>query len=736
MPKPTLQNSKFFKEVLKKYRAKFNSQIQTCKLSDLEAIWSTANRHSSYPTGDPDIKVVMMEGGQNTTPIDISSEVTNQQLVYFPATYGDHCVIKVGDSYHELKFPYDDGPLQIGGNSQTDTNTWQNIALGGAITFRNKYSNGRGFSSSIGTVKAYGGALVDFGSGITAEITAPTVETTVNEGASVNFTINVTGFTGNASQYFDVKWVGHPNVDFSSTGDFTSSAPTYWYWYSSGAVTKTLTLSNDYTSTEGAEYFSMQLVDPNDNSIVLAESPRINISDTSSGTFTLSVAAAENVTRNITVQNVGGANYYFVDGVQSPTLTFEKGKTYIFDQSDATNLNHPLRFKDGSGNSYSVGVTTSGIQPGNSGANTTIAISSGITTSVLRYYCTVHGNGMGNTISVGSATSVTEGNPISYDINTTGVPHNTNLYYRLHGTGDNSSDFQIGAIRDGYVTIQDSSNTGIGTGLVTLTPIQDLEADDGENVYLELYYSSSGSAPVLATSSTVTINDAPFTVSITSDVTTVHEIASGSETNSVTFTLSTTGIADGTVLSCMLEAVGSGSLFKTRDVYEDGSNTNNQFGGDTSSISFRIYSVTINNNTGTLKLNIVRDGKTEGNEQFRILVKKSSSGTVHAQSPTITIVDSSFVGSNKTGKTFGPIRVNRDGGNTSNVSDWYTICNLDKVPNNSKVALFLDNSGSMTTGTVQASYDLLVSKLNARGITFITVENQSEDWISDFDTTL
>ena len=115
MPKPTLENSKFFKEVLKKYRGKFNSEIQTCKLSDLEAMWSTANRSSTaFPTGDPDIKVVMMESGQNTTPIDISSAVTNNQLVYFPATYGDHCVVKIADSYHELKFPYDDGPLQIG----------------------------------------------------------------------------------------------------------------------------------------------------------------------------------------------------------------------------------------------------------------------------------------------------------------------------------------------------------------------------------------------------------------------------------------------------------------------------------------------------------------------------------------------------------------------------------------------------------------------------------------------
>ena len=91
---------------------------------------------------------------------------------------------------------------------------------------------------------------------------------------------------------------------------------------------------------------------------------------------------------------------------------------------------------------------------------------------------------------------------------------------------------------------------------------------------------------------------------------------------------------------------------------------------------------------------------------------------------------------NKTGKTFGPIRVTRDNGNAASATDWYTLCNLDQIPNGSKVALFIDNSGSMTTAVVQASYDLLVSKLNARGITFITVQNSQEDWISDFDTPL
>ncbi len=61
---------------------------------------------------------------------------------------------------------------------------------------------------------------------------------------------------------------------------------------------------------------------------------------------------------------------------------------------------------------------------------------------------------------------------------------------------------------------------------------------------------------------------------------------------------------------------------------------------------------------------------------------------------------------------------------------------MDNLPDGSKVALFIDTSGSMTMSTIQASYDLLVSKLNARSITIISVTNSGEDWITPFLTDL
>ena len=100
----------------------------------------------------------------------------------------------------------------------------------------------------------------------------------------------------------------------------------------------------------------------------------------------------------VTVQNVFDANFYFIDGVHAPNLKLNRGSTYIFDLSDSTNSSHPLRFKDGDDTSYTTGVTATGTA-GNAGATVTLVVASDAP-SILKYYCTTHGHGMGNTIDV------------------------------------------------------------------------------------------------------------------------------------------------------------------------------------------------------------------------------------------------------------------------------------------------------------------------------------------------
>ena len=101
-------------------------------------------------------------------------------------------------------------------------------------------------------------------------------------------------------------------------------------------------------------------------------------------------------TFTVTVVSTGSGNKYVIDGVQQDTVMIGAGLTYRFDQSDSSNLTHPLRFATAAdaagGTQYTVGVTAVGT-PGNSGAYTQIEVANGAP-STLYYYCTNHG-GMG-----------------------------------------------------------------------------------------------------------------------------------------------------------------------------------------------------------------------------------------------------------------------------------------------------------------------------------------------------
>ncbi len=128
------------------------------------------------------------------------------------------------------------------------------------------------------------------------------------------------------------------------------------------------------------------------------------------GVFRYPFMAGENpetVNYTVTVVNDGG-NKYAIGGISgsAPALTFVRGNTYVFDLSDASNSGHPFAFRTSADASYTTGVTTTGTA-GQAGAKVTIVVASDAPDS-LKYYCTVHGNSMGNTISVGGPVSIYE----------------------------------------------------------------------------------------------------------------------------------------------------------------------------------------------------------------------------------------------------------------------------------------------------------------------------------------
>jgi len=103
------------------------------------------------------------------------------------------------------------------------------------------------------------------------------------------------------------------------------------------------------------------------------------------------------VDKVVTVAAVSGSDKFHIDGTANPTQLLTKGTTYKFDVSDSSVAGHPLVFKDGTGAAYTTGVTTSGTA-GQANAYVQIAVPLNAPDN-LRYSCSAHGDGMGNTIT-------------------------------------------------------------------------------------------------------------------------------------------------------------------------------------------------------------------------------------------------------------------------------------------------------------------------------------------------
>ena len=146
----------------------------------------------------------------------------------------------------------------------------------------------------------------------------------------------------------------------------------------------------------GFETFASNLSDGDTTYYAVTDNTNFEV-----GLGTINEGTSQTINYTVTVANVGGINVFVLNGVNNPVITFVKGFTYVFDVSDNTNGSHPLRFRTSADASYTDGVSISGTQ-GQAGATVTIVVASDAP-STLKYYCTIHGNAMGNTINVISA---------------------------------------------------------------------------------------------------------------------------------------------------------------------------------------------------------------------------------------------------------------------------------------------------------------------------------------------
>ena len=672
-------NKAAFKEWMREYRKMFGPDPIIRDYMGLISKFLTSSQ--SGVTSDPSkpVNIVMWETFDET--VDLTGSLILGEYYYFPALINDQVKIKNGSDIVTLDFD-NDGKIR-------NKNLGDYVDIGDVRL----------------TLRGIGGTLGQAGQGVTYAI-APSA-TTVNEGVTITFTITTTNIANGTTVYWDTT--GGVNA-----ADFSDNAVSGNINIVNNTATFTRTLVNDLSlnQTEGTETFQIRV---SDGTNIVATSPAITVNDTSYAGYTLTTSSTtpiEGTTAVITLTTVG---------VPNSTLVYVKaikndGSTDYMDSSDIGDRWHTLNVQNNSA-TWNIPITQDFVVDAGESFKV-IAMTGGYSGTLVATSPVMTIQNQPFSVSITpSTTSPTEGDTVNFTVNTTGIPDGATLWWVVQGLSI-------------YDVNYSSSNFTINnnTGSFNVVTLQDFNVENAEPFTVQIRASAGGQ--VLATSSTITIADKSFTVNITPDKTTVVEAVAGRSntktTETVTFTLNTVDVPNGTQLRLYPTYVTGNADNSQHSLVDDISDS----ASTTSQSTY--YTVNINNNTATKTFYIVADAKTEGTEVLNLVVKDPTGIHTIATSPNITITDKSFIGSRKSDKTFGPIRVNRDNGNAALASDWYTICGLDKLPNNSKVAIFVDKSGSMTQATIQASYDLLMSKLQARNMDIITKTDTQEDWISPF----
>jgi ribosomal protein L31 len=204
-----------------------------------------------------------------------------------------------------------------------------------------------------------------------------------------------------------------------------------------------------------------------------------------------------------------------------------------------------------------------------------------------------------------SASSINEGDTVTFTVSTSNVIDGTTIGYTVSGIS--ASDLSSGSLT-GDITI--NSNTGS----VSFTLDNDVTTEGNETLTLTLAATDSASTATGSLDRSVTIIDTSQAPTPTYDVSpAANNVNEGS---SLTFNVTTTNVSDGTTLYWTVTNAGD-------------------FG--TSSGSF-----TINSDAGSFSVTPTADTTTEGAETFQAQIRTgSTSGTIVDTSTSVTINDTS-----------------------------------------------------------------------------------------------
>ena len=358
------------------------------------------------------------------------------------------------------------------------------------------------------------GTAVTFTSDVTINDLVPSATvgistTSVNEGQSVDFTVNTTNVSAGSTLFFSSGGtaVAADFTDNSLTGSFVVSA--------TGITTFTRTLVAEATGTEGSENFNLVIRTGSTTGTALTTTPSITINDVvptyNVTPSTTNVAEGDSVTFTINTTNVGDGTTLYWRLVQ-------------YGSSDPVSAQY----------GFNTVVNFSDFEPSQSSGNFIINNNVGIVTLTPEVDYKTESEGFSISIRTGSTSgsitttssvvTVTDTFPSNVSItpSSTTVDENGSITFTVTGTNIPPSSYYYAVIREvsGLINREDFDNLGStstpvaferftianNTGTFTIELKEDFLTEGIETFVVDVRYSGT-TGTILGTSPTITIND-------------------------------------------------------------------------------------------------------------------------------------------------------------------------------------------------------------------------------------
>ena len=471
MPFPNSNNRNSFKAFLRAHRKKFTSGIQTCLLGEMTgAMVSVASGINTNQV----INVVLFETGEQ---VGVDTIFSNNELFYVPAMEGDFINLGVGTdgdpnrAAYELEFIGDGVGVKYGDTTYGLNDT---ISLG---------------TDSTLTVLGLGGGLFQSGNAPTYSIVGSA--TTIQEGGTVNFTVNTTNVGSGTTLYYNI--VG--NV---SAADFADNLLVGSFEINNGIGTITKVAANDILENEITEGFIVNVsTGSTTGGIVTTSSPATHITNLGLPSYTITPSAASvnegsSVSFTVNTVNASGTLYYSTNGTANAADFTDNSLTGSFSlvsTGSTTGVGTIIRsiatdFDTESGEQFSITVRTGSTSgPG-------VTTSSNVTIGDVT-----------PTVNIAeSATSVDEGGSVTFTISGSNIPDG-NYYYTIYEEEGTiaSTDFNPANL-NGVFSVNNNS------GSITITIAEDITSEGPDKFKIQIR-TGSISGTVIAESSAITIND-------------------------------------------------------------------------------------------------------------------------------------------------------------------------------------------------------------------------------------